>query len=282
MGGGGPVVDSTGNLVFTTGNGPADGVTTFGDSFLKLSPSLSVVDWFTPANNPFLNLNDVDLGSSHPVAFGSFIVGGGKEGTVYFLNEGNLGHETAGDAGALQTFGVGSGIYSAPVFFNNTLYVSTGTIKAFAFNGSLFTTTPSSESAAWPASSYGPSLFASGNGTVDGILWAAGPSATNNFGGGLGVLTAYNASNLAQVLWTSDQNAGRDALGFWSMWSPPVVANGKLYAGTLQNTIAGAPAALVAYGPISTTGTGPSAQFEGPRSPPSEAGKASIATSSPW
>jgi hypothetical protein len=54
----------------------------FGDSFLKLSPDLSTVDWFTPAHPDKLNILDIDLGSAGPMllpeALGAHEMVGGR------------------------------------------------------------------------------------------------------------------------------------------------------------------------------------------------------------
>src|SRR6267142_968360 len=55
MAGQAPAIDNAGNLYVITGNGDWNGAGKWGESFLKLSPTLSVVDWFTPDNYASLN-----------------------------------------------------------------------------------------------------------------------------------------------------------------------------------------------------------------------------------
>src|SRR4030095_5493233 len=49
MSGAAPVIDGSGNLFYATGNGARNGTSQFGESIVKLSPTLGVVRHFTPA-----------------------------------------------------------------------------------------------------------------------------------------------------------------------------------------------------------------------------------------
>jgi adhesin/invasin len=66
-----------------------------------------------------------------------------------------------------------------------------------------------------------PSISASGS--LNGIVWVLDPG---------GVLRAYDASNLTRELYDSNRNRVRDALGATVKFSAPMIANGKVYAGT--------------------------------------------------
>ena len=48
---------------------------------------------------------------------------------------------------------------------------------------------------------------------------------------------------MTRELWNSQQNATRDSLGLFSKFSPPTVADGKVFVATLSNK-------LVVYGLI--------------------------------
>src|SRR5205823_6975313 len=64
--GGGLAADSAGNIYFVTGNGTFDaniGGVDYGDSVEKISPSGSVLDYFTPHDQAILSAKDLDLGS---------------------------------------------------------------------------------------------------------------------------------------------------------------------------------------------------------------------------
>jgi len=69
-----------------------------------------------------------------------------------------------------------------------------------------------------------PSISA--NGTSNAVLWAVE-------NGGNAVLHAYDATNLANELYNSNQaSGGRDQFGAGNKFITPTVANGKVYVGT--------------------------------------------------
>jgi hypothetical protein len=64
---GGLSADSSGNLYLITGNGTFDantGGVDYGDSFLRMTRTLSATDYFTPDNQLKFDDDDLDLGSS--------------------------------------------------------------------------------------------------------------------------------------------------------------------------------------------------------------------------
>src|SRR5262249_7366039 len=167
MAGAAPAVDSAGNLYFITGNGDltADTVALpnadYGDSFLKLSSGLSVVDWFSPFDQSNLDSLDLDLGSGGAAilvdlppsaAVQRLIVGGGKgtgfDGEIYVINRDNLGHFNSAADSVVQEFPLGSGIFATAAFWQNRLYIASVSrqLKAFDLNPltSTFNTAPSS------------------------------------------------------------------------------------------------------------------------------------------
>lgn len=241
MSGAGPASDGT-NIFLITGNGTFDANASgsdFGDSFLKLSSSLSVGDWFTPSNEGSLESNDLDVGGGGAVLLidnpgGSLphlLIGGGKEGKLYLLNRDSLGHFASNDSQVVQSFSLSSnGIYATPVFWQGTLYIAAADshLAAFAFNTTgQFNPNPTSQSSAifgFPGAT--PSV--SSNGTTSGIVWAIERSAA-----GAAVLHAYDATNLANELWNSSMAAGsRDQAGGAVKFTVPTVVNGKVYVGT--------------------------------------------------
>src|SRR5579864_3677319 len=96
-----PAIDSAGVLYVATSNGDYDGQANFGESFVKLStPSLSVLDWYTPDNVDDLNMHDWDLGSSGAILIPDLdlVVGVGKSGELFTVNRSSMGHQSAGSA----------------------------------------------------------------------------------------------------------------------------------------------------------------------------------------
>jgi hypothetical protein len=96
----GLAADSTGNIFLQTGNGDFDPThQLFGDSLLRLSldnGAVKVADYFAPCNQKILNSCDLDQGSSGPLLFDGFVIGGGKNGELYFMRADKLGQYTPG------------------------------------------------------------------------------------------------------------------------------------------------------------------------------------------
>ena len=260
MSGAAPAFDSSNNMYLITGNGLFDGISDFGDSFLKLSTvsGLSRIDSFTPYDQADLDRGDMDVGSGGAVvlvdlpataAVQHLMVGGGKgegfAGKLYVLNRDALGgyqQGTAGGDSVVQEFSFNYSIFSTPAIWQNTLYVNGvgGPLEAFALNTATgrFNTTPVSQSVAtlgFPGAT--PSLSSSG--TTNGIVWLID---SNKFGttnsavrpAGPAVLHAFDAANLATELWNSSMVAA-DQAGNAVKFTVPTVANGRVYIGTRGN-----------------------------------------------
>ena len=260
--GGGLATDASGNIYFATGNGDFDvntGGVDYGDTIEKLSPNGSVVDYFTPHDQSNMDANDFDLGSAGPVLlvdqttgpYPHLLISAGKTGTIYVINRDNLGHyNPTNDNQIVQSLvsvlphgTIGTGNFSSPVYFNGYVYFSAvnDALKAFQLSNGLLSTAPVSQSAAiYPVR--GGSFAVSANGNANGILWAIqnlGLSADSD-AGTPGVLFAYDANNLANELYDSNQAGGRDTLDAAAKFAVPLVANGKVFvAGQTQ---------LIAYG----------------------------------
>ncbi len=254
MSGRAPAVDSSGNLYYATGNGDWDGVSSFGDSIVKLSTTggvLSVADYFTPDNYQMLQSDDLDLGSSGPILIPgtSFLITAGKTSEFFLLQSTNLGHEASGNTHTLQDFALNGAIHAGPVFWNRTtgagptLYVwpaNSNALQALQFTNSRFNTTPLSYSSILTSSGETDatmSLSANGSTVGSGIVWATTGVANGDHGTVAGVVRAFDADNLGTELWDSQMDDARDDAGVWAKYSPPTVANGKIYAATFSNLL---------------------------------------------
>ena len=94
MGGAAPVVDSTGNVWVSAGNGsvysasePYDD----SDSVLELSPSMTLEQYFAPSNWPANNAGDLDMSDAPALLPDGQVVLAGKSRIVYLLNGSALG-----------------------------------------------------------------------------------------------------------------------------------------------------------------------------------------------
>jgi hypothetical protein len=253
-----PVVDSSGYVYAFAGNAYGDGydgVNNFCESALKLDPGngLSLVDWFTAGNWSELDAQDMDISSSGPLLIPgtSLLTGGGKLGVLYVLNTADLGKFNASDSQIVQEFQIStSEIHGGPVYWQRSAanggpllydWGAGDTVKAYAFNGTVFATNPSSQGSGqqiWPGGIL--TLSANGQQSGSGVLWAtvamSGDAQDNP--PAPGELHAFNAENLSQELWNSTMNSSRDGYGNFGKFVPPLVANGKVYVATWSNQVA--------------------------------------------
>lgn len=262
----GPAADAAGNIYAMTGNGAltiGSGGASYGDSFVKVSPAGAVTDYFSPSDQVNLNNQDLDLGSSGVLLLPgtSYVVGGGKEGKLYVVDTGNMGHFNATGDLVHQEFQVTPGsdmhIGGSPVYWNGPngpfMYTSgdSDRLKQFRFTGGLFATTPNTQSTVTALTTGAGQMSLSANGTTagTGILWAAMPSSgSSDTQTRTGILRAFDASDLSKELWDSDQNAARDAVGDRAKFVAPTVANGKVYLATFSGY-------LNVYGLLSSSST---------------------------
>jgi uncharacterized protein (TIGR03437 family) len=239
--GAGPASGAGGNLFITSANGSFAenyGVPDLGDSIIKLSPSggLTVADYFTPFNQRSLSDNDLDLGSSGVLllppevgnaAHRNLLVTAGKEGRVYLVDRDSLGKFQPGyDAGALQSMpGAVQQVFGAPAYFAGKVYFSAAIdrLKAFQIANANLSLEPISTSSMSFASP-GSSPIVSANGSSNGIVWAF------ELGAGKGMLHAFDAADLSKELF-------HDSPGSYVEFGVPMVADGKVYVGTLDSLV---------------------------------------------
>jgi hypothetical protein len=270
MSGSGLAADTSGNIYGSTGNGSWN-TKDRGDTILKLGPpadsTFAVEDYFTPYNQAVLTSDDTDLSAGGIILLPTLPSGQqllttiGKSGTMYLVDRNNMGKYCTNlspacnnaDTNVVQEVnGAFSGYWGVPAYWNGSVYFGGGNdntgeaepIRTFSFNAKnsgLLSTTPTSSSAKsfnFP----GPIPSVSSNGTSNGILWGLDNSRWRNTcasGANCQVLYAYDATNLANLLYTSNDAANfRDVPGSAVKFTTPTVANGKVYVGGVQSVSA--------------------------------------------
>lgn len=255
QGGGGLATDATGNIYFATGDGTFNvntGGIDYGDSYVKMSPTGVILDYFTPHDQLALDQGNLDLCAGgvlllpdQPGVHPHMMIGAGKNATAYLVDRDNMGHfNPNNDSHAVQTlpniFPNGTpepGNFIAPVYFHGYVYFSpvNDTLQVFHLSNGLLTTAPTSRSSEI-YSMPGGTLAISANGNTNGILWAVQRNGTT----APGVLRAYDPSNLGIELYNSSQAGSRDTLDFAAKYSVPLVANGRVFVSSMSQ--------LTAYG----------------------------------
>jgi len=94
MGGAAPVVDSSGDIWVTVGNGSVDSASQpydNSDSVLELSPSLKLLQFFAPTTWATDNAADLDMSVAPALLPDGQVIIAGKSRTVYLLNAAHLG-----------------------------------------------------------------------------------------------------------------------------------------------------------------------------------------------
>ncbi len=233
----GPAVDDEGNVWVVTGNGSWDGVSNFSESFLKLTPHLQLLDWFTPTNHFALDKGDVDLDSSGATLIPGthLVLGGGKEGVLYTLDTQHLGH--LGDEHAIQRFRATASHLHSLVYWSsakngNLLYVwgQRDKAKVYKFAGNELIEKPIMMRDIPNEGHPGAMLSLSADGNKHGILWASIHATGDSWHESRpGVLHAYDADDIRHELWNSLEIPSRDDCGEYSKMAPPTIADGRVY-----------------------------------------------------
>lgn len=234
MSGGGPSSDGT-SIFFITGNGPCD-AGDYGDSFVKMSQTLTIQDFMTPTNCATLSMNDTDLGSSRAIIIGNYVMGGGKDGRWWVLNKAALGSNQATGPGIAQVFtGSTKGLFSgtATASANGNVYIAGGLgtktpIGLFSCP-TICNTTPVAQTSG-TADGHAMSYSSNGATSGTGILWVTDAQTNVNESNGVGTFHAYNADSLVEIY--------NDAtIGNLAKFTSPTVANGKVYVPTFSGTV---------------------------------------------
>src|SRR5690348_13505117 len=256
----GGMYGATSNGLFDVNTGGKD----YGDSILKLnasSTSIGVADYFTPHDQSFLDTGNVDLGSGGPMLLPNTtdLVNIGKDGYLRLIDTttGKMGGFNATTDQNLQNLLVTNGTNSfafmgSPIYWNSPnngpviyFWGPDDFLKAYKFVNGLFQTTPVSQGNIQGTAGYSNSmplsLSANGNQSGTGIVWATAPLGDASEQTVTGIVRAFDATDLGNELWDSNQNPARDGLGNYAKFTPLTIANGKVYVPTFSD-------ALVVYG----------------------------------
>jgi hypothetical protein len=233
-------------VYFITGNGAYDGTKNFSESVMKISPTGTLQDWFTPSNRSVMDANDIDMGSAGllilPDSVGSsthqhLALATGKVATLYLLDQTNMGKFNSTNVDVQEvvpipppnTTNLDGGLFGLPAYFNGNIY-TTGVnypLSQFKISNGALTTPQFAESAnMFPTRGATPAVSASGN--TNGIVWVLDLTAWPS--SGTAILDAYDANNVSTLLFSSP-SSGSGAAGAAVKFTVPMVANGKVYVG---------------------------------------------------
>lgn len=232
-----PAIDSGGNVYVVTGNGAYKSPgRDFGQSALKLSAALHLVDRFTDSDYELLNSNDADFGAGGIMLLPNLGTGTpplaaalGKNNNLHLLNRSSMGGLKPNNGGTLQTLKVtGRGLWGGPAYYAGpngpTIFVQTGhdVLKSYSVStgaGPRLTEFRQGTTAAgWGGSI--PEVTSNGATAGSGVVWLLRRTDPVE-------LEAYDAAKLGDPLFSAN-------IGHWSgsanSFLTPIAANGRVYA----------------------------------------------------
>jgi hypothetical protein len=234
------LIDANGTFdtTLTSAGFPASG--DFGNAALALAvgqSGLYVSDYYATDTTVQQSNADEDFGSGGIVLFPAtdnagnkhqLAVTAGKDHNIYVLDTTNMCHyhPNGGHVHQVLSGALPNGEWGAPAYFDNKIYYggANDDLRAFSISNAKLVSTPTSQSTntfGYP----GATPVISANGTANGIVWAIGHAST-------AVLYAYDAEDLSQELYDSNQSGTRDQFGAVDKFISPLVANGRVYVPT--------------------------------------------------
>jgi PQQ-like domain len=207
MGGASPVVDASGNVWVSVGNGSVTSSSEQyddSDSVLELSPEMKLEQFFAPTSWASDNASDLDLGSTSPALLSDgLVLEVGKSGFGYLMKQSSLGGIGGGAVSATVCPGVADG---GDAVLGSTVYVPC----ANGVTEVKISASPPGLAVGWTTStsSSGSPIIASG------YLWSISRS---------GTLWGINLTNGDSVF---EASLGSEATHF----PTPTVADGLLIA----------------------------------------------------
>jgi hypothetical protein len=236
----GPAADESGNIYVPTANGTFDassGGMDYGDSVLKVAlagSSIEIRDYFTPYNQSQLSDADADLGSSGPLVLpdqpGShrhLLLQPTKGGTIYLIDRDQMGKFNAQGDAVLDRIPMSGGGYGAMAYWKGHVFFacSDDYLRDYAVaNGHIKLSRTSNIKFENPGAT--PAISADEN--HNAVVWAV---ATKTWNGAdrPAIVYAFDANNINQPIYTSEQNGKRDRAALATRFVIPVVANGRVY-----------------------------------------------------
>ena len=216
----------------SVGNGTQD-AQNMGNNVIRLTPAGTGMTVAAHFPSRVASDNDLQSGATLLGTSGQ-IVSGGKDGVILLLNQSDLAmRQMVPIGGELNSFAFWNGsagptLYAWPV--GGALHSYTVAAGSLTDKGSNTERQPGHPSGIFTVSSNGATA-----GT--GIVWASIPNGDAWHMTVSGFLYAFDASNVARAsLWSSNLVAA-DALGNYAKYSPPTVANGKVYVATFSGKL---------------------------------------------
>ena len=252
--GAGPAADSSGNIFVVTANGNFNlnsGGKNASDTYLRMSSTLGILDYFTPYNQSALNSGDLDVGASGVLLVPDaqtntthvhLAIGSNKSGDLYVIDRDNMGHYQSSSntnivqylPRALGANSSGDQYFGVGAYWNGNLYLagSYDHLKQFTLSDGLLSATPVHQSPEVVATYRSARPVVSSNGTSNAIVWLI----STDSGASTPTLRAYDATNIGHELYSSTQNASRDTpTGGILKFNSPTIANGKVFFSAQKN-----------------------------------------------
>jgi hypothetical protein len=272
---GGLVSDGPGRIFLTSGNGvsPAvgPGATPPGqlaESVIRLAPqpdgTLAAQDFFSPADAPTLDANDLDYGAAGPAelpvgttAYPHILVQGGKVGRIFLLNADNLGGREQGPGGSdenlyqSQPYG---GLWGHPAVFEaSTSPIPAGSsglsdyvysvgkndyVRAFQVgtdsSGVPQLTDVANSTFQFGYGSGSPVVTSNGNDPLSAVVWVVDSSGSSS-----SLIAFPVVPQPAKGGGVKLQQIDGEPIGTASNFTIPATSNGLVYVGTLDGHVLG-------------------------------------------
>ncbi len=246
----GLLADANG-IYFAAGNGSTNLAATppdISESVARLSlTDLSIKDYWSPTDDVAMSSADNDLSCGAILLPHNRVITGAKGGQIYLLDRANLGGFSASGNKNLQSLNPpNGGLYGGPVDYQVPggpewvyLWPVNSPLLGYQVDPTTFLlqTAPTQQKVAGPAHPGGVLTLSSNGKPGSGVLWASTPQTDAWHSTAVGTLYAFDASDITKLLWSSQQNAARDALGNYAKFNPPIVVDGHVYLATFSNAI---------------------------------------------